>query len=116
MHSNFSLFAISYREGIRDYLESLIIDNLHLGDLLIVILFTFVRILQSLFEFSELFHHLLMLCLHNLELGLQFFIFAYLLLICAVGILEVRDDLLVISEYLLIPVLPLSCLLILLLE
>jgi hypothetical protein len=75
-----------------------------------------VSILQSLFEFSELLHHLLMLCLHDLKLRLQFLILTDLFLICAIGIFEVRYDFLVISEYLLIPVLPLSRLLILLLE
>jgi hypothetical protein len=71
-------------------------------------------ILQPLFEFCELLHHLLMLSLHDLELRLQFLILTDLLLICPVSILEVSDNLLVISEYLLIPVLPLGRLLILL--
>jgi hypothetical protein len=55
-----------------------------------------------------------MLSLHDPKLRLQFLILTNLLLICPVSILEVSDDLLVISEYLLIPVLPLGRLLILL--
>ena len=116
MDGDFSLFPISNREGIRDDLKSFLIDYLHLGNLFIVLLFDFVSILQSLFELSKLLHHLLMLCLHYLELSLQFLVLTDLLLICAVGILEVRDNFLMISEYLLIPILPLSSLLILFLE